>query len=196
MKKILIYALILAIIAIGVLTTSLRHYRAENAVYKANQATLLDKVEYYQTENGKNVASVQKLTLSLDELKEHYDLICKTADELNIKLKRLEGASTTVANTEVHFVTEIRDSIVYRDGKLDSIVAFNWRDPWTDVQGEIVDKSVALNIESRDTLVQLIHRVPKQWWFFKWGCKAIRQEIVSTNPHTEIVYSEYIELKK
>lgn len=196
MKKILIYALILAIAAIWGLSITLKHYRSENAIYKANQESLLSDVDYYKTESGKNAASVQKLTLSLDELKEHYDLICKTADELNIKLKRLEGASTTVTNTEVRFVTEIRDSIVYRDGKLDSIVAFNWRDPWTDVQGEIVDKSVALNIESRDTLVQLIHRVPKQWWFFKWGCKAIRQEVVSTNPHTEIVYSEYIELKK
>ena len=51
-------------------------------------------------------------------------------------------------------------------------------------------------IVSRDTLVQVVHRVPRQWLFFKWGTKGIRQEIMSKNPHTEITYAEYIELKK
>ena len=46
------------------------------------------------------------------------------------------------------------------------------------------------------SLFQVVHRVPKQWLFFRWGTKAIRQEVVSSNPHTKIVYSEYIELKK
>lgn len=196
MKKILIYALILAITAIGGLSIALKRYKAENAVYRANQASLLGKVTYYQTESGKNAASVQKLTLSYDELKEHYDLVCRTAEELNIKVKRLESTSTTATKTEIKVITQVRDSIVYRDSVVGKVIAFDWRDAWTDVEGVIDGKKLALEIASRDTLVQLVHRIPKQWWFFKWGCKAIRQEIVSTNPHTEIVYSEYIELKK
>lgn len=58
------------------------------------------------------------------------------------------------------------------------------------------DKKLDLRIQSVDTLFQVVHRVPKQWLFFRWGIKAIRQEIVSSNPHTKVVYSEYIELKK
>ena len=39
-------------------------------------------------------------------------------------------------------------------------------------------------------------KISQLWLFFRWGTKAIRQEVVSSNPHTKIVYSEYIELKK
>ncbi|WP_353739197.1 DUF6549 family protein, partial [Muribaculum intestinale] len=57
-------------------------------------------------------------------------------------------------------------------------------------------RDVELDVVSCDTIKQIIHRVPKKFWFIKWGCKAIRQEVVSTNPHTKITYTEYIELKK
>ena len=32
--------------------------------------------------------------------------------------------------------------------------------------------------------------------FIRWGTKAIRQEVVSSNPHTQIVYTEYIQFTK
>ena len=31
--------------------------------------------------------------------------------------------------------------------------------------------------------------------FFRYGTKAIRQEIVSSNPHTEVVYSEVVSFR-
>jgi hypothetical protein len=37
--------------------------------------------------------------------------------------------------------------------------------------------------------------VPKRFLFFKYGCKGIRQEILSKNPHSRIVYSQYIEIE-
>ena len=51
-------------------------------------------------------------------------------------------------------------------------------------------------VQSRDTLVQIVHRVPKRFLFFRFGTKAIRQEVVSMNPHTKVAYADYIELKK
>ena len=87
------------------------------------------------------------------------------------------------------------DSIVYRDGVLDSLKMFKWSDAWVDVAGEIRGRDVSLDVVSNDTIRQIIHRVPKKFWFIKWGTKAIRQEVVSSNPHTKITYTEYIELK-
>jgi hypothetical protein len=55
--------------------------------------------------------------------------------------------------------------------------------------------SANFTIKSTDTLIQVVHRIPKRFLFFKFGTKAIRQEIVSRNPHSEIVYTEHIELK-
>lgn len=196
MKKILIYALI-SVIAVAVgLSVALHDAVRDRDRYKANQASLLGDVEYYRTENARNAASVQKLTLTVDELRRNYGDLCRTADDLNVKLKRIQSTATTATRTEVKVVTVIKDSVVYRDGQLDSMLVFNWRDPWVDVSGSIRRDSVDLGIHSTDTLVQIVHRVPHKFWFIKWGTKAIRQEVVSTNPHTKITYSEYIELKK
>lgn len=193
--KYLIFLLVAAVLAIVGLSYTVNDLRGERDRYKANQTSLLGQVEYYKTENGKNVASVQKLTLSYDELKENYDLIKKVADELGIKLKRIQSVSQNHTQTDIRFETELRDTVIYRDSILIPVMLFDWRDPWIDVTGMIDEPKVEMTIESRDTLVQIVHRVPHKWWFFKWGTKAIRQEIVSSNPHTKITYSEYIELK-
>ena len=124
-----------------------------------------------------------------------YQQVCKTAFLWGVKFKRLQAAATTATQTEVKVITQIRDSIVYRDGVLDSLKMFKWSDAWVDVAGEIRGRDVSLDVVSNDTIRQIIHRVPKKFWFIKWGTKAIRQEVVSSNPHTKITYTEYIELK-
>lgn len=196
MNKIYITTLIAAFLTIVALGYALDHARAESARYKADRETLLVGIEYYKTESGKSAATVQKLTLTNSELRKKYDEIAAVADELNIKLKRIQSASTTSTNTKVEIRTVVRDSIVYVHGEPLRSVAFGWRDPWTDIRGTIYNDSVDVNIEVNDTLVQIVHRVPHKFLFIKWGCKAIRQDIVAKNPHTKITYAKYIELKK
>ena len=43
---------------------------------------------------------------------------------------------------------------------------------------------------------QVIHRIPRRFLFIRWGTKALRQEIVSTNPHTRIVHAEYVKIER
>lgn len=195
MKKYVILIIVGLLVTMFALWSKCNSLKSENERLSANNTALMDRATYYETEAGKSAASVQKLELTYSELEEHYQHVCQTADELNIKVKRLQAAATTATQTEVKVVTQIRDSIVYRDNGLDSLKVFNWSDAWVDVAGEIKGRDVSLDVVSNDTIVQVIHRVPKKFWFIKWGTKAIRQEIVSTNPHTNITYTEYIELK-
>lgn len=187
---------------IGVLIASLiaaviglRKERAEKERFKANQTALLAQVDYWATENEKSAAGVLKLSLTVDELKQTNAALKKTTDDLGIKLKRVQSASTTGVKTEVKFITQVRDSIVYRDSIVVPVKAFTWRDPWTDVNGVIERDSVDLSVSSVDTLTTIVHKVPHKFWFIKWGCKAIKQTVVSSNPHTKITYTEYIEVK-
>lgn len=170
--------------------------KTEKERLAGNQQALLEKAEYYETEAGKSAASVQRLQLSYSELEDNYIQVCKVAGDLRIKLKRIEAATTTQTKTEVEVETTVKDSMVRRDTlpplKLQTI---EWKDPWVSVTGELTGKNLKLNISSVDTLTQIVWRVPKQFWFIKYGTRAIRQEIVSSNPHTKIVYSEYIELE-
>lgn len=195
MKKALIISLLIAVLAMAVEFIAIGKIRAEKERYKANQTALLADVERYKTESGKNAASVQRLTLTNAELRKSYEEICKTSEDLKIKVKSLQSVSNTATETKVEVKVPIRDTVVVRDEVIDRLSTFCWQDPWVMVSGEIERDSVALDICSTDTLVQLVHRVPHRFLFFKWGCKAIRQDIVSKNPHTNIVYTEYIELK-
>jgi len=38
--------------------------------------------------------------------------------------------------------------------------------------------------------------LPRRFLFIRYGTKAIRQEMVSSNPHTQLVYTEYIEFTR
>ena len=71
-----------------------------------------------------------------------------------------------------------------------------WRDAWVTVEGRIRTDSVACRVESTDTLRQVVHRIPRRFLFIRWGTKALRQEIVSSNPHTRIVYSDYVKFER
>lgn len=195
MKKIAVYIILALIAACVGLGIALRKSNSEKERFKANQTALLAKVDTLTTENGKHAAEVLKLTLTANELKKSNAQLKATAEELGIKLKRVQSASTSATKTEIKVVTQVRDSIVYRDSIITPIKVFSWRDAWTDVDGVIEKDSVDLSVQSVDTLTTIVHKVPHKFWFIKWGCKAIKQTVISSNPHTKITYTEYIEVK-
>ena len=89
-------------------------------------------------------------------------------------------------------VVRLRDTLVVRD----TLRLFRWRDAWVRVEGAVTADSVLCRVESADTLRQVVHRIPRRFLFIRWGTKALRQEIVPSNPHTRIVYSEYVKIER
>lgn len=195
MRKILVYANIFLIISVLGLSFLLNNAREEKKRLANNQESLLSDVEYYKTESGKNAASVQKLELTRSELEKHCKDLTQTVEDLGIKVKRLQSASTTVTKTEVEIQTVVRDSIVYRDRPV-ILKAINWEDPWIKLDGILDGIDFSAKIQSVDTLSHIAHRIPKKFLFFRFGTNAVRLEVVNKNPHSKIVYTEYIELKK
>lgn len=168
-----------------------RNLTKENDRLQSNNNALMEDVVIYQ-----DAASVQMLELKKSELEKNYQDVCQRAKDLGLQVKRLQAASKTETQTEIPIQTVIFDSIIYRNGVLDSLKRIEWRDPWVSIEGTLKKDSLDLSVSSVDTIYQFIHRVPHKFWFIKWGCKAIRQEITTSNPHTKITYTEYIELKK
>lgn len=173
-----------------------RNLSKENDRLQSNNDALMEEVVIYMDAADRSAASVQMLELKKSELEKNYQDVCQRAKDLGLQVKRLQAASKTETQTEIPIQTVVKDSIIYRNGVLDSLKRIEWRDPWVSVEGTLKRDSLDLNVTSVDTLYQFIHRVPHKFWFIKWGCKAIRQEITTSNPHTKITYSEYIELKK
>ena len=195
MRKALLIVNAALILFIGVLAYCIQKERSEKERFKTNQTALLAQVDYWATENEKSASDALRLSLTVDELRNSNKRLKETADELNIKLKRIQSASTTATETEVKVITQVRDSIVCRDSVVVPVKAFTWQDNWTDIKGVIERDSVDLSVSSVDTLTTIVHKVPHKFWFIKWGCKAVKQTVVSSNPHTKITYTEYIEVK-
>lgn len=188
---------IIAVMAVALVTVikSCQNEREEKERFQSNQTALLSQVDYWTTESGESAAEVRKLTLTVDELRSVNSKLKETAEDLGIKLSRIQSASTTSTSSDLHIITEVRDSIIYRDSIIMPVETFRWRDPWTEIVGVISKDSVDLSLSSTDTLTTIAHKIPHKFWFIKWGCKSIEQTVISSNPHTRIIYSEHIEIK-
>ncbi len=195
MRKFIICTYIILIVASVFMIGKVRSLKKERDRLENNQTALLSDMEFYKTESGKNAASVQKLELTKSELEKHCQDLTQTVQDLGIKVKRLQSAATTVTKTEVEIKTVVHDSIVYRDRPV-ILKTINWKDPWIKLDGILDGEDFSAKIQSIDTLSHIAHRVPKKFLFFRFGTKAVRLEVVNKNPHSQIVYTEYIELKK
>lgn len=200
MKRYLIIVLIILGGLLYVQTVRLRNIREDRDRLQTNQISLMDSVIHYRTENGKNAASVQRLELTAAEIRASRNDLIEECRNLNVKVKRLESFATSQTQTIIELQSRLRDTIIVHDRDSvivrDTLRLFRWRDSWVTIEGLIGKDSIDCHIESIDTLRQVVHRVPRRFLFIRYGTKAIRQELYSSNPHTKIVYTEYIELKK
>ncbi len=223
MKRYLIMALLVLSGLLWIQTVRLRGERAERRRVQSNNEVLTDNMEFYRTASGKHAASRQVLELRASELERYNAQLAATVRELRIKARRLEAAAMTATRTEVQITAPLEPASPqssawekYGAGvrrAADSVKAaldrkfsglpkvpeakvFRWSDRHVSVDGVIRDDSASCRVVSVDTLQQIVHRVPRRFLFIRWGTKAIRQEVVSSNPHTNIVYTEYIELKR
>ena len=187
--------IIILIIIIFFLSRSLHRQRQENNRLSSNQTALFQDISYYRTRDSLSAAGVEKLTLTKKELEQNCEALARDIKDLKIKLKRVQSVSQASIETEHIIRTVVRDSLIVRD-RVDTLQCIDYHDNYLTLSGCIEHNHFSGHIMSRDTLLQVIHRVPHRWWFIKWGTKAVRQEIVSKNPHTHVVYSQYIELKR
>jgi hypothetical protein len=168
----------------------------ENTRLESNQNTLLSDIDRYQTRDGINVASIERLQLTKKELEKNKKELIEIIKGLNIKVKRLVSLTETTTNTEYDVITPVSDTVIILKTDTIELKCIDYKNIWLTLNGCFDDKEFKGEIASRDSIVQVVHRVPKMFWFIKYGTKGIRQEVFSKNPHTTIIYNEYIELTK
>ena len=196
MRKFLI---LYAVTVTALLIAGYRRHRSENQRLTQNQNALAADVTRYRTRLGEEAASAQALRLRCGEFERLRAADAARIRALGLKLRRLEAAATTVTSTAVGIRAPVRDTVIVhlRDTLVvrDTLRLFRWQDRWVKVDGALYADSVSCRVESIDTLRQLVHRIPRRFLFIRWGTKALRQEIVSSNPHTRIVHAEYVKIE-
>jgi uncharacterized membrane-anchored protein YhcB (DUF1043 family) len=197
-KLIIILACIFGILTgvIALQNNALKNERKEKHRLESNQESLFEAVRKYKVKDSLNAASVERLTLTKRELERHKSDLANTIDALNIKMKRVNATSLTATTTSQTITTPVIDTVFKTNTDTVEVNCIDYYDKWLSFNGCINKDVFTGRFQAYDTIVQVVHRVPKQWWFIKYGTKAIRQEVISKNPHTSIEYTEYIELKK
>jgi hypothetical protein len=170
----------------------------EQQRHKSNSTALLQSVHHYKTLADESAASVQVLRLRCREFEDLRAADAAKIRQMGQKIVRLESAAKSVTQTVVDVVAPIRDTIILRDTLkvTDTLRLFRWQDNWVTIDGVIDKDSVSCKLRSADTLRQSVYRVPRRFWFINFGTKALRQHVISSNPHSEIVYTEYIRLER
>ena len=203
MRKYLVVAvagLILTLaVSLGIAIRIAKKNAADRDRLQENQTVLYQQASYYRTQNDESVATIGRLLHTTEELKQNKAELVKTIQDLNIKLNRVQSTSTTATQTNYQITAAVKDSVrpaTVPGQKTDTLHCIGYFDKWVTISG-CADRGIFTGtIASRDTIVQVVHRVPRKFLFIKYGTKGIRQTVLTKNPHATIVYTEYIELKK
>ncbi|MCC8188385.1 MAG: hypothetical protein LIP08_13040 [Bacteroides sp.] len=184
MKKYLFSAIGLLILLSGLLIRCNRQLREEVNRQSRNLSVLMTEAKSYRFRDSLYIHSVAAFELRIAELKKYREADARLIRELRMRPRDVEYIT--------HTETVVRDSLIY---VLQPDSCFHYADRWLTVDACLRDSS--MYIESRDSLVQIIHKEYKHrflWW--RWGLKGVRQEIVNFNPNAAITYSEFLHVRK
>lgn len=196
MKKILFTVALIATVTATILGILLHRTRSEQQRLERNQRALLGEVTLYKTRSEESAASVAVLELRIDELRRERKRDAQEIRSLGIRLRRAESYAKSIAESRHSQRIALRDSIILRDTVRDTVWVFRSDSEHTSLRGHIADDTLHYDLRTRDTIYQVVHRVPRKFLFFRFGTKAIHQDVWTSNPNAEIVYTEYIEFEK
>lgn len=172
---------------------ALRRSVAEGERLASNQRALISENQSLRAANPARQKSAERVRMTAGEFDEFRTQHARRVESLGVKIRHLR--SVTLAESIQQLDTLTTTSSLYPSILSDSLCRVRWRDSWVSLDVEVRPEASRLRLTSCDTLFQVVHRVPWRWWIFSWGTKAIRQEITSSNPHTRLVYAEYIEIE-
>lgn len=164
----------------------------DNRRLRNNQHALQQGITFYRTKANNYAASVEALSLELDEFRHLHASDAKTIRQLKIRLRDIESFARSITSTTIRDTLILRDTIILSQPLLHASTT----DPHNTISATLQSDTLTLSLSSIDTLHQIIHRVPRRFWFIRYGTKAIRQEVWSSNPNTQLIYTEYIELPR
>lgn len=176
---------------------TIKRIKIERNTYQNNTHTLLSEIEVLKKDSAGKVCQIQTMKLDIEELKKYRQKDIATIKDLKIKLRHIQAVSKQNMEVSAPIKAGVKDSIFVTDTIIRYIPVIKYHDPHITFEGKIINDSLTARVNIPITLTQILHKVPKRkflWW--SWGCKAVKQVIVTDNPYVNIKYAEYIELSK
>ena len=192
MTRILFMVATMATVIAILLGVKLHQTSKEQERLERNQRALLSDVECYKTRADKWAATAEVLELKVSELRQARAEDTKRIKELGIRLREVENYAMSVTQKRGGATLPLRDTVIIRD----TVKIFSSERGHTELSGMVRNDSITYHFTSSDTIYQVVRRVPRRFLFFRYGTKAIHQDVWTSNPTTKVIYTEYIELEK
>jgi len=182
------------VLLIWMIWSNNQNLREENQRLEGNVRSLSIGLKQIQLENGAIAGQSEVLTLRIQELKTLFPLQFKAILEAGVKPERAQQVSTTIIETQKQIVTTIRDSLIHDTIR---VKVFSYSDPWYTIQGQALGDTQRVQIQSRDSLIQVVFKGERtKPWLWIFSPRRIQQRMFSSNPNSIIKYSQTINIQK
>ena len=199
--KIAVLAVVIITAAIAVIwvNRTIDRLTAERDRYKGNTETLLSDVEHYRVRDSLNAARVQSLELTVKEFERFRAADAALIKELKQRNRDLAAVNKTQSQTIIDLRAIPRDTVVIRDSVRIPAVAVHCGDAWFDFDGLLTEKGFTGTLANRDSLVIAESVKYKRFLGFLWKTRKVEDrqlDVVSKNPHTELMGVEYVVIER
>ena len=172
---------------------------SERDKYLHNTETLLSDVETFKVRDSLSAARVQALELSVKEFERFRAQDAALIRELKAKNRDLAAVNKTQSQTIINLQAVPRDTIVIRDSVKIPAVAVHAGDAWYSFDGVLTETDFTGTLKNRDSLLVSESVRYKRFLGILWKTNKVkdrRVDVVSYNPHSEIIGVEYVVVEK
>lgn len=200
-KPLAIVVAILAIaIALFIQDRTIKSLRQERNRYQHNTEVLLSDVEFYKVQDSLSAAKVESLELTLKEFQRFRSEDAALIKSLQKKNRDLASVNKTQSETIIALSSVPKDTVITtKDSIITHAVKVHCGDPWYDFDGLLTKKLFTGTLRNRDSLVVAETVKYKRFLGFLWKTKQVKDrqvDVISKNPHTEILGVEYVTISK
>lgn len=202
MKKFLFLAAVAIVAALAVMWADRKIERltAERNRYAGNTAALLSDIERYRVRDSLNAARVQSLELTVKEYERFRADDAALIKQLKQRNRELAAVNKTQSQTIIDLRATPKDTVVLvRDSIITPAVAVHCGDAWYNFDGILTTDQFTGKLTNRDSLLLAETVKYRRFLGFLWKTRKVEDrqlDVVSKNPHTEIMGIEHVVIEK
>ena len=186
----------------------IRSLKSENDRLKGNQELLLSEKEsltaqsqFYKVSDSLNATKISALNFSLSEYEKYRKQDIKQIEQLKISKLDLQAVVSSQSETINLLSIKLKDSIRIDTVTFnnDTLKCFKYKSKWTDAAGclNLNRDTIELQIANRESIKVVETIKYKRFLGFLWKTSKVKSrqvDIVSDNPNTSIINSEYVNI--
>ena len=172
---------------------------AERDKYRNNTETLLSDVETYRVRDSLNAARVQSLELTVKEFERFRADDAALIKQLKARNRDLAAVNKTQSQTIIELRAAPQDTFIVRDSIPIPAVAVHCGDAWFDFDGILTADQFTGKLTNRDSLLLAETVKYRRFLGFLWKTRKVEDrqlDVLSKNPHTEIMGIEHVVIEK